>query len=172
MKLICEQFGSETLHQVCPSILKATTTVPAWKLCTETILLKKMYLEKKPWCVWVFAFASVSSSGSRKWPCLNEVSQTEGGLSKATNKKSAECKHIVDYSFMQHTPLWCCDVVCLSCFCVLQFSTAWTNNDSASCVWLYNYHEAQAYYLLRKCGGVILCTVTECKVYTISETFY
>lgn len=128
--------------------------------------------KKNPWRVWAFAFASISSVRFQKMALLEWSEPSRRGLGEATNKRSAECKHIVRYSFMQHTLLSYCSVVCLSCVCVLQFSTPHRNNDSSSCVWLYNYQEARAYYFQRICGGVILCTVMKYTVYKTSEAFH
>lgn len=151
-------------------------SVSAWGLRAETILLKTTTKKRKPYlyknhgvlCVGV-CFRLSKLSGSRKWPCLNEASQTEGVRVKLLIKRSAECKHTTHYSFMQRTPLCCCSVVCLSCFCVLQFPTAHRNNDSSLGVWLYNCHKARAYYSQCKCGGVILCSVRKYSAYETSD---
>lgn len=91
---MCESFGFGTLHQLCPSILKTTSTTlqhlhgdcalrPLYKKKnkqkkTTVPLKKKKKRKKKPRCVGVCFRLSKPCQVPEKWPCLNEVSRTEG----------------------------------------------------------------------------------------------
>lgn len=72
-----------------------------------------------------------------------------------------------DALYCDAVPLFACHV-----FVFYNSPRLTENNDSSLCVWLYNYHEAWAYYSQRNCGGVLLCTVRKHSVCKTSEIFH
>lgn len=140
-------------------------------VCTETVLLLKKKKGASA-CVGVCFCLSKLCQLPENGPAWMKWAKQEGVRVKPLIKEAVSANILFIIVLCRRTLLWCCSVVRLSCFCVLQFSTAHTNSDSSSCVWLYNYHEAWAYYLQRNCGAGILHTFRKYTVYKTSETFH
>lgn len=174
MKWMCVKVLAfyETFHRVSPSILKTTTTtVSAWRCVhRDRFIIKKK--KGASACVGVCFCLSKLCQLPENGPAWMKWAKQEGVRVKPLIKEAVSANILFIIVLCQRTLLWCCSVVRLSCFCVLQFSTAHTNSDSSSCVWLYNYHEAWAYYLQGNCGAGILHTFRKYTVYKTSETFH